>query len=61
MLDGAGVQRSVPVRLQSQPNVLYGSVGRLRPGVYTLNWSARAVGGGELSGTLPLTVTGQPR
>ena len=52
--DGTG--RTVPVRLQSQPNVLYGSVGRLSAGSYTLNWSARSSGGAMLSGTLPFTV-----
>lgn len=52
--DGAG--RTVPVRLQAQPSVLYGSVGQLPPGTYTLNWSARASSGAALSGTIPFTV-----
>lgn len=52
--DGAG--RTVPVRLGAQPSVLYASVGRLAPGAYTLNWSARAGNGASLSGTLPFTV-----
>ena len=56
VIDGNGVQRTVPVRLQSQPNVLYGSVGQLAPGAYTLGWSARSMGGAALSGTLPFTV-----
>ena len=51
-----GADRNVPVRLQSQPNVLYGSVGQLAPGSYTLNWSARSSGGAALSGMLPFTV-----
>jgi len=51
-----GASRTVPVRLQSQPSVLYGSVGQLPPGSYTLNWSARASSGVALSGTLPFTV-----
>ena len=56
MLDGAGVHRTVPVRLRAQPSVLYGSVGQLPPGAYTLNWTARASTGEVLSGTLPFTV-----
>ncbi|HEY0207151.1 MAG TPA: copper resistance protein CopC [Acetobacteraceae bacterium] len=57
MLVGAGgARRTIPVRLQSQPSVLYGSVGQLPPGSYVLNWSARASGGGLLSGTLPFSV-----
>jgi methionine-rich copper-binding protein CopC len=57
MLVGTGgASRTVPVRLQSQPSVLYGSVGQLPPGSYTLNWSARASSGAALSGTLPFTV-----
>lgn len=57
MLVGAnGTSRTVPVRLQSRPSVLYGSVGQLPPGRYTLNWSARASNGAALSGTLPFTV-----
>ena len=57
MLVGAdGASRTVPVRLSSQPSVLYGSVGQLSPGSYTLNWSARAGNGSALSGTLPFTV-----
>ena len=55
-LDGAGVHRTVPVRLRAQPSVLYGSVGQLPPGAYTLNWTARASTGEALSGTLPFTV-----
>lgn len=58
MLVGAdGATRTVPVRLQSQPSVLYGSVGQLLPGSYTLNWSARANSGAALSGTLPFMVS----
>ena len=57
MLVGAnGAGRTVPVRLGAQPSVLYASVGRLAPGAYTLNLSARASNGGALSGTLPFTV-----
>jgi len=57
MLAGAdGVRKTVPVRLESQPNVLYGSVGQLHQGSYTLDWSARASDGGALSGTLPFKV-----
>lgn len=58
MLVGAdGATRTVPVRLQTQPSVLYGSVGQLSPGRYTLNWSARANSGAALSGTLPFMVS----
>lgn len=56
LADADGARRTVPVRLQSQPNVLYGSVGQLPQGSYTLNWSARARSGVSLSGTLPFTV-----
>ncbi len=49
-------RRTVPVRLQSQPNVLYGSVGQLAAGSYALEWSARAGNGAALSGTLPFMV-----
>lgn len=57
MLAGAnGARRTVPVRLGAQPNVLYGSVGQLPPGSYTLDWSARASNGAALSGTLPFMV-----
>lgn len=57
MLVGAdGVRKTVPVRLEAQPNVLYGSVGQLPQGSYTLDWSARASNGAALSGTLPFTV-----
>ena len=56
MLVGADGSKTVPVRLQSQPSVLYGSVGQLPPGSYTLNWSARASNGAALSGTLPFSV-----
>ncbi len=48
--------RTVPVRLQSQPSVLYGSVGQLPAGHYTLNWSAHANDGAALSGSLPFDV-----
>lgn len=56
LVSTGGASRTVPVRLQSQPSVLYGSVGKLPPGSYTLNWSVRASSGGLLSGTLPFTV-----
>ena len=57
MLVGAGgARKTVPVRLEAQPNVLYGSVGQLHQGSYTLDWSARASNGATLSGTLPFTV-----
>lgn len=59
-LDGNGVRRTVSVRLRSQPNVLYGSVGQLPPGPYTLQWSARGSSGAALSGTLPFTVSPTP-
>jgi methionine-rich copper-binding protein CopC len=51
-----GTRRTVPVRLGAQPSVLYGSVGQLPPGSYTLDWAARASGGAALSGTLPFMV-----
>ena len=57
MLVGAGgARKTVPVRLEAQPNVLYGSVGQLPQGSYMLNWSARASDGATLSGTLPFMV-----
>ena len=54
--DADGARRTVPVRLESQLNVLYGSVGQLPQGSYTLNWSARATSGAALNGTLPFKV-----
>ena len=61
MLVGAnGATRTVPVRLSAQPSVLYGSVGQLSPGSYTLNWSARSNSGAVLSGTLPFMVGPMP-
>jgi methionine-rich copper-binding protein CopC len=51
-----GQQRTIPVRLGAQPSVLYGSVGRLAPGRYVLNWSARASDGAASSGTLQFEV-----
>lgn len=56
LLADSGTRRTVPVRLGAQPSVLYGSVGRLPPGSYMLNWSARASSGVILSGTLPFIV-----
>ena len=57
MLHGPnGLLRTVPVRLNAQPNVLYGSVGTLAPGSYTLNWSAHAQDGAALAGTLPFQI-----
>ncbi len=53
---GSGVRLTLPVRLGAQPNVLYGSVGRLSPGSYTLNWTARSSDGAELSGDLPFVI-----
>jgi len=54
--DASGARRTVPVRLGAQPSVLYGSVGQLPPGSYTLGWSAHASNGAALSGTLPFMV-----
>ena len=54
--DAGGARRTVPVRLGAQPNVLYGSVGQLTPGSYSLDWSARASNGAALNGTLPFMV-----
>ena len=54
--DAGGARRTVPVRLGAQPSVLYGSVGQLPPGSYSLDWSARASNGAALSGTLPFMV-----
>ncbi len=53
-----GVTLTVLVRLGAQPNVLYGSVGQLRPGTYVLNWSARGNDGAALTGTLPFEIRG---
>jgi methionine-rich copper-binding protein CopC len=50
-----GVRRILP-RLESEPNVLYASVGRLPPGTYELRWRARAGDGSMLSGTIPFRV-----
>ena len=54
--DAGGARRTVPVRLGAQPSVLYGSVGQLPPGSYTLDWSAHASDGAILNGTLPFMV-----
>lgn len=51
-----GTERTVPVRLQSQPNVLYGSVGQLAPGGYLLRWTAHGTDGKALAGDLPFQV-----
>ncbi|HEX4262535.1 MAG TPA: copper resistance CopC family protein [Acetobacteraceae bacterium] len=51
-----GHQRTVRVRLNSAPNTLYASVGRLDPGDYRLVWQARAADGHALAGTFPFTV-----
>ena len=56
ILLGNGPGRSIPVRLGAQPNVLYGSVGQLPPGAYTLDWSARGMNGAVLRGTVPFRV-----
>jgi methionine-rich copper-binding protein CopC len=56
LVESNGARRTVPVRLEAQPSVLYGSVGQLPSGSYTLNWSAQASDGAALSGTLPFTV-----
>ena len=54
--DAGGARRTVPVRLGAQPSVLYGFVGQLPPGSYSLDWSARASNGATLGGTLPFMV-----
>ncbi len=50
-----GVRRIRP-SLDSEPNVLYATAGRLSPGSYTLRWRARASDGHMLSGSIPLQV-----
>ena len=52
--------RTLQVRLGAQPSVLYGSVGQLAAGDYTLNWSARAENGMVRSGSLPFQVRPPP-
>lgn len=56
LVSDSGTRRTVPVRLGAQPSVLYGSVGRLPPGSYTLSWTARASSGAILNGCLPFMV-----
>ncbi len=59
--DGRVVQTLRP-RLESSPDTLYGSGGRLRPGAYELRWTTRPARGREASaGSIPFTVDAPPR
>ena len=51
-----GHERTILLRVDTQANTLYASVGRLDPGGYELRWHARAVDGHMLSGVFPFTV-----
>ena len=51
-----GVMR-LRARLDAEPNTLYGTLGRLEPGEYTLRWRAQAAHGAQvLMGTIPFRV-----
>jgi methionine-rich copper-binding protein CopC len=52
-----GHERTFRLRLNTQPNTLYASVGRLGPGNYELHWQARAADGHTSSGAFPFTVS----
>jgi methionine-rich copper-binding protein CopC len=54
-----GMVRVFLLRLNTQPNTLYASVGRLEPGDYVLNWHAHAMNGLLLNGSIPFSV-GKP-
>jgi methionine-rich copper-binding protein CopC len=49
-------RRAIKARLRSEPNVLYGSVGKLAPGHYELDWTARSLDGQRLSGRIPVEI-----
>lgn len=51
-----GQERTIRLRIDTQANTLYASVGRLDPGGYELRWHARAVDGRAMSGVFPFTV-----
>jgi methionine-rich copper-binding protein CopC len=48
--------RQLRPRLESAPNYLFGTAGRLVPGAYQLEWTALLSGGQFRSGTIPFTV-----
>jgi methionine-rich copper-binding protein CopC len=49
-------ERELRPRLESAPNYLFGTAGRLVPGTYELDWSAWLSDGQIRSGKLPFTV-----
>jgi methionine-rich copper-binding protein CopC len=51
-----GGSRTLRVRLDAEPNTLYGTIGRLPPGSYQLQWHALAVDRESLAGTIPFKV-----
>jgi len=48
--------RAIRLRINSDPHTLAGVVGRLQPGSYQLQWSAKAIDGEVTTGTIPFTV-----
>jgi methionine-rich copper-binding protein CopC len=48
--------RELRPRLESAPNYLFGTAGRLVPGAYELDWSAWLADGQVRSGKIPFTV-----
>ncbi len=55
--DGQVIRR-LHARLNSQPDTLYATPGRLPPGNYVLHWSTRAMQARDVSeGDIPFTVT----
>ena len=48
--------RVIRLRLDSDPHTLAGVVGKLGPGGYELQWSAKAVDGEATAGTIPFMV-----
>jgi methionine-rich copper-binding protein CopC len=45
--------RSIPARLDAEPNSLVARAGRLPPGRYEVRWRAKAIDGRMLSGSIP--------
>jgi methionine-rich copper-binding protein CopC len=48
--------RTLPLRLRTEPDTLYANVGPLPSGKYELQWEARAADGTISKGSIPFTV-----
>ena len=51
--------RSLTLRLSTEPNTLYADAGPLPPGKYELQWEAHAIDGTIVKGSIPFTVAPQ--